>query len=59
MMRAELSLPVGFSGNGDVTRWETRIILPAIPFDDEPIIKRADNDSDGVVFDVPVQKKAR
>jgi hypothetical protein len=45
-IRCELSLPSQMSVDGHITRWQERIILPAVPLDDAAVI-------DIVVPDIP------
>lgn len=58
VMRAELSLPIKIGNSGETDRWESRIILDPIPFDEEPDTNRLDDAPDGPDFDVDVRKKA-
>jgi hypothetical protein len=58
LMRAELSLPIKIGDSAETNRWETRIILASIPFDEEPQVESAGEDPGDSDFDVPVRKKA-
>jgi hypothetical protein len=58
LMRAELSLPIRIGDSFETNRWETRIILASIPFDEEPQVESGSGDPGDSDFDVPVRKKA-
>jgi hypothetical protein len=55
-LRSELSLPVKIDCEGHVNAWQERIILPAFPFDPDPLAMLTDPDF-GPDIDIQIARK--
>lgn len=53
-LRGELSLPIGLGSDERITAWRERILLPALPLDDEPFEIRPPEQPD---IDVKIRRK--